>query len=142
MIQLAARGFLKLMRWEPEGARPVERRFVLIAAPHTSNWDLAFLLALSVVFGLEISWMGKDALFRRCLALVLPSRYEGFGMPYVESLLAGVNSPRRRTPRSTPISRTYARTARYSWCGMRMMSGMSGRISMIAISTASTDSTE
>jgi len=30
----------------------------------------------------------KDALVRRCLALVLPSRYEGFGMPYVESLLA------------------------------------------------------
>lgn len=31
----------------------------------------------------------KDALVRLCLAMVLPSRYEGFGMPYVESLLAG-----------------------------------------------------
>ena len=37
---------------------------MLIAAPHTSNWDLAFLLAFSAVFDVRISWMGKDALFR------------------------------------------------------------------------------
>jgi 1-acyl-sn-glycerol-3-phosphate acyltransferase len=39
-------------------------RCVLIAAPHTSNWDLAYLLALSWVVGVRVSWMGKHALFR------------------------------------------------------------------------------
>ena len=37
---------------------------MLIAAPHTSNWDLVYLLALSEVFGVRVSWMGKDAIFR------------------------------------------------------------------------------
>ena len=64
MIRPIARGFLRVAGWEPEGARPVEERFVLIAAPHTSNWDLAFLLALAAHFDLSISWMGKHALFR------------------------------------------------------------------------------
>ena len=59
-----ARWFLRLSGWEAEGAKPVANRFVLIAAPHTSNWDLAFLLALAAGFDLRVSWMGKHALFR------------------------------------------------------------------------------
>ncbi len=50
--------------WEPEGERPAARKFVLIAAPHTSNWDLAYLLAIAVVKGVRVSWMGKHTLFR------------------------------------------------------------------------------
>jgi 1-acyl-sn-glycerol-3-phosphate acyltransferase len=44
--------------------KPQATRFVLIAAPHTSNWDLAFLLALAAGFDLRVCWMGKHALFR------------------------------------------------------------------------------
>ena len=64
LIRAIAKGFLRLTGWEPEGARPLEDRFVLIAAPHTSNWDLAYLLAFAVHFDIQISWMGKHALFR------------------------------------------------------------------------------
>jgi 1-acyl-sn-glycerol-3-phosphate acyltransferase len=39
-------------------------RCVLIAAPHTSNWDLPFMIAFAMAFELHISWMGKSALFR------------------------------------------------------------------------------
>ncbi len=63
MLKLAARWFLKFSGWELEGTRPVERRFVLIAAPHTSNWDLAYLLALAATFDVKVSWMGKHTLF-------------------------------------------------------------------------------
>ena len=56
--------FLRLTGWVPEGARPAARRYVLIAAPHTSNWDLAYLLALGVVFDIRFNWMGKHQLFR------------------------------------------------------------------------------
>ena len=55
--------FLKLTGWELEGARPTDLRFVLIAAPHTSNWDLAYLLAMASVFDVKLCWMGKHALF-------------------------------------------------------------------------------
>lgn len=63
-MKLLARSFLRLTGWEAEGSAPAEKRFVLIAAPHTSNWDLAYLLALAAVYDLRISWMGKHQLFR------------------------------------------------------------------------------
>jgi 1-acyl-sn-glycerol-3-phosphate acyltransferase len=44
---------------------------VLIAAPHTSNWDLAYLLALAAVFDVRVSWMGKHSLFRPPLGLLM-----------------------------------------------------------------------
>jgi 1-acyl-sn-glycerol-3-phosphate acyltransferase len=64
VTRILARLFLKLTGWTPHGTRPVARRCVLIAAPHTSNWDLAFLLAFASFYGLRISWMGKRQLFR------------------------------------------------------------------------------
>ncbi len=56
--------FLRLTGWESEGQAPVAKKIVLIAAPHTSNWDLAYLLALQFRFGLSPRWMGKHTLFR------------------------------------------------------------------------------
>ena len=64
MTKLLARIFLALTGWRPEEERPSLDKFVLIAAPHTSNWDLAYLLALGQVFGVRMSWMGKHTLFR------------------------------------------------------------------------------
>jgi 1-acyl-sn-glycerol-3-phosphate acyltransferase len=64
MLELLARFFLKITGWEAEGAKPLERRYVLIAAPHTSNWDLPYVLALAVIFDVKIAWMGKHVLFR------------------------------------------------------------------------------
>jgi 1-acyl-sn-glycerol-3-phosphate acyltransferase len=37
---------------------------VAIVGPHTSNWDLVLLLAMACAFGVRISWMGKEAIFR------------------------------------------------------------------------------
>jgi 1-acyl-sn-glycerol-3-phosphate acyltransferase len=59
-----ARAFLALTRFEAVGARPTARRYVLIAAPHTSNWDLAYLLAFAAVFDVKLSFMAKHTLFR------------------------------------------------------------------------------
>jgi 1-acyl-sn-glycerol-3-phosphate acyltransferase len=57
--------------WQPEGARPAAAKFVLIAAPHTSNWDLLYLLALAAVFDVDVRWMGKHTLFRWPMGPVL-----------------------------------------------------------------------
>jgi 1-acyl-sn-glycerol-3-phosphate acyltransferase len=50
--------------WRPEGERPRARKFVLIAYPHTSNWDLLYLLALAAVLDVQVRWLGKHTLFR------------------------------------------------------------------------------
>jgi 1-acyl-sn-glycerol-3-phosphate acyltransferase len=37
---------------------------VLIAAPHTSNWDLPYTLMVGFALNLNLYWMGKASLFR------------------------------------------------------------------------------
>ena len=64
MKRLLARVFLGLTGWTAYGQRPDAKRCVLIAAPHTSNWDLPYLLAFAWLYGVRISWMGKHQLFR------------------------------------------------------------------------------
>jgi 1-acyl-sn-glycerol-3-phosphate acyltransferase len=71
--QSLARAFLSVTGWKPEGERPTAKRFVLIAAPHTSNWDLAYLLALAQLFDVHVSWMGKHSLFRPPMGWVMRS---------------------------------------------------------------------
>ena len=57
--------FLKLTGWKIEGSLPPEAsKCVLIAAPHTSNWDLPYTLMVGFVLRLNIYWMGKHSIFR------------------------------------------------------------------------------
>jgi 1-acyl-sn-glycerol-3-phosphate acyltransferase len=64
MLRILARVFLFTTGWKPEGAPPDAAKWVLIAAPHTSNWDLVYLLALAQVYRVRISFMMKHTVFR------------------------------------------------------------------------------
>jgi 1-acyl-sn-glycerol-3-phosphate acyltransferase len=56
---------LKLKGWKVEGALPAgAEKSVLIAAPHTSNWDLPYTLMVAFALRLNIYWMGKIQIFR------------------------------------------------------------------------------
>jgi 1-acyl-sn-glycerol-3-phosphate acyltransferase len=50
--------------WSVEGAPPFPRKFVLIAAPHTSNWDFVYFIGGTRALHIEPSFMGKKSLFR------------------------------------------------------------------------------
>ncbi len=39
-------------------------RFVLIGAPHTSNWDFVLTLLVGAILDLDFAWVGKHTLFR------------------------------------------------------------------------------
>lgn len=39
------------------------RKAVVVAAPHTSNWDFPFTLAVAWALGIELRWVGKHTLF-------------------------------------------------------------------------------
>ena len=57
-------GFLKLTGWKIEGSLPPNgAKSVLIAAPHTSNWDLPYTLMVAFSRRLNIYWMGKASIF-------------------------------------------------------------------------------
>lgn len=59
------RAWLQLFGWQVVGEVPQGGRFVVIGAPHTSNWDFFFTLATAYVYRLRISWMGKHTAFRK-----------------------------------------------------------------------------
>ena len=66
MRRALGRNVLRLLGWRTVGEFPHTgcERCVLIAAPHTSNWDLPFMIAFAMAFELHISWMGKHTLFQ------------------------------------------------------------------------------
>jgi 1-acyl-sn-glycerol-3-phosphate acyltransferase len=64
LAPLLGRLWLKLFGWRVEGRLPEGGKAVVIAAPHTSNWDLPFMLAVSYVLGVRPAWLGKRELFR------------------------------------------------------------------------------
>ena len=55
----------RLLGWRVQGElSPRAGRCVVIAAPHTSNWDFPVMLLASFALGMHIRWLGKAALFR------------------------------------------------------------------------------
>lgn len=65
MFTLIARLWLVLWRWKASPPQePIPDRCVMIAAPHTTNWDFPLTLAIARVSGVKISWLGKRSLFR------------------------------------------------------------------------------
>lgn len=63
---LAALGrtFLRSRGWRIEGGLPPVDKAVVIAAPHTTNWDMPYMLAVAWALGVRPSWLGKKSLFR------------------------------------------------------------------------------
>jgi 1-acyl-sn-glycerol-3-phosphate acyltransferase len=64
LLRSLGRLYLRLGGWTIEGGFPADAKYVVIVAPHTSNWD--FVLGVAVVFALELraSWLGKHSLFK------------------------------------------------------------------------------
>jgi 1-acyl-sn-glycerol-3-phosphate acyltransferase len=65
LIRGLAFSFLKVFGWRLEGRLPDVDKLVVIAAPHTSNWDLPVLLSLAFALRAKACWLGKHTLFRR-----------------------------------------------------------------------------
>lgn len=65
MAIMLARWFLKMTGWTIDGGAPAERCYVLVGAPHTSNWDFVYFHVINTILGIKISWMGKHVLFGR-----------------------------------------------------------------------------
>jgi len=49
--------------WHIEGTPPADRKFILVGAPHTSNWDFAVFLGATDELGIHPSFIGKQSLF-------------------------------------------------------------------------------
>jgi len=63
-LSLVARLFLRLKGWKVTGETPQYKKYILIAAPHTSNWDFVFMLCVVLSRKMDARWMGKQQLFK------------------------------------------------------------------------------
>jgi len=62
-MQRLARLLFRLSGWKIEGTVHQPPRFVVIAAPHTSNWDAFIMLTAAYIFGVKLSWFIKEEAF-------------------------------------------------------------------------------
>ena len=60
-----ARVLLLLTGWRFEGELPNLKQFVMIVAPHTSNWDFPVGVMAMFALGIRGTFLGKNTLFKR-----------------------------------------------------------------------------
>ena len=68
IVQRLARFFLKLFGWKVEGFVPPVKdneNIIIIAGPHTSNWDGIFGFAAILGLDAKITFFGKHSLFNK-----------------------------------------------------------------------------
>jgi 1-acyl-sn-glycerol-3-phosphate acyltransferase len=63
MFARLAKSLLTLFGWRLEAPPPDLNQYVLIAAPHTSNWDFPLMILCAMAFRIKIRWLGKKSLF-------------------------------------------------------------------------------
>jgi 1-acyl-sn-glycerol-3-phosphate acyltransferase len=64
LVRRALLAFYTMQGWKATGAPPPDQRCVIIAAPHTSNWDFLYFLGLTDALGIKAHFIGKASLFR------------------------------------------------------------------------------
>lgn len=71
MLAAVGRLALRLAGWKVAGTLPSVPRYVIIVAPHTSNWDFFVGLATKWSLGLDAAFLAKHSLFRGPLGWIL-----------------------------------------------------------------------
>lgn len=56
--------FYHAMGWKAVAPAVIPKKGIIIAAPHTSNWDFIYYIGLTRDLGIETSFMAKKQLFR------------------------------------------------------------------------------
>ena len=63
IVRWMALFFFKMTGWKVQGRSPGISSYVIIAAPHTSNWDFIYTLCLAFILRIKPTIMMKDAYF-------------------------------------------------------------------------------
>lgn len=70
MLKRLSRLILSIFGWTLEDKLPEEKKYVIIGAFHTSNWDFPVGILGLWALGLKARWVGKHTLFRGLLGPV------------------------------------------------------------------------
>lgn len=73
ILRLLGRASMRLSGWRFVGPLPDLHKFVIVVAPHTSNWDFFAGVQAKWALGLDAHWLGKASLFVGPVGSVLRS---------------------------------------------------------------------
>lgn len=120
--RLLGKSWLRLVGFRLEVAEPLPARCVLVAGPHTSNWDLPLALACAWITELPFHWLAKHTIFRppfgwvfRAWGGIAVDRRESHHM--VDDLVALIRAQDRialtMAPKGTRSARDYWKSGFY-----------------------------
>ena len=64
MFSTLCKWILTTLGWEIHGVVPDTRKYIIIAAPHTSNWDFPLGIMAIKALKMDVRWIGKHTIFR------------------------------------------------------------------------------
>ena len=64
MARILYNFFFSLFGWKIEGKLPDEKKYIIIVAPHTSNWDFMIGLCARSILRFDAKFLGKKELFK------------------------------------------------------------------------------
>lgn len=65
ILNVGSKIYLRLIGWNTvDGRTDKDERFLMIIAPHTSNWDFINIYMVAVSLGIPGYWLGKHTLFK------------------------------------------------------------------------------
>lgn len=71
IMPLISKSILFCLGWKVKGKLPDVPKYVMIAAPHTSNWDYFYTVMMAFVFKARIFAMGKKSLTEGVLGIFM-----------------------------------------------------------------------
>ena len=64
LIRWFGRTFYRAIGWKLEGKITDAERVMVVAAPHTSNWDFVFGILVILGINARVRWLGKHTIFK------------------------------------------------------------------------------
>lgn len=61
--QKFAQAILNLLGWRVDTFYPIEKKYIIVGAHHTTNWDLPLALLFSMASGIQFNFLAKDEAF-------------------------------------------------------------------------------
>ncbi len=71
MLKSLSRFYFWLTGWKVVGKPPEIKKYILVAAPHTSNWDLVYALCAWSILEMNVKYLAKEELFKFPLGILL-----------------------------------------------------------------------